>query len=52
MNTKFKASNENDWDLDEIVKVVKAHLEIFKSNIPKHSLQPGEGSDLDSVLNE
>ena len=52
MNTKFNASNENDWDLDEIVKDVKTHVEMFKSTIPKHRVQPGEGSDLDSVLNE
>ena len=25
---------------------------MFKSTIPKHRVQPGEGSDLDSVLNE
>ena len=52
MNTKFNASNENDWDLDEIVKDVKTHVEMFKPTIPKHRVQPGEGSDLDSVLNE
>ena len=29
MNTKFNASNENDWDLDEIVKDVKTHARLI-----------------------